>query len=73
MATYKIIGSYKVYEVDANPDVVVGQAPGNNSYAFSVSTAEDLKALVIANAQALVDAATTDKALKEAVLDSIDG
>lgn len=73
MATYKIIGTYRVYETDANPDVVVGQAPGNNAYAFNVSTAEDLKNLVLANAQALVDAAGADKALKEAVLDAIDG
>ena len=71
MATYKIIGSYRVYEVDANPDVVVGQAPGNNAYAFNVSTAEDLKQLVLANADALVSSATNNQQLQTEVRQSL--
>ena len=72
MAEYRIIGTYKVYDVTPNPDVVVGQAPLNNAYGFNCATVDELKALIIANAQALVDAATTDAVLKAAVLDSID-
>lgn len=73
MAQYRIVGSYKVYDVEPNPDVVVGQAAGNNSYNFSCATADELKALILANAAALVNSSAADAATKAAALAAISG
>jgi hypothetical protein len=54
MAQYKIVGSYRVIDVEPNPDVVLAPNPlvANQSYAFSVDSPEQLEALIIANAEA---------------------
>ncbi len=54
MATYKIVGSYQVKDVDPNPDAVLAPNAGNSNafYTFSVDTPEQLESLIIANAEA---------------------
>lgn len=72
MATYKIVGSYRILEVEANPDVVVEQAPNNNSFTFSVSTVGELSTLILNNTQAFIDSATQNQALHQEIKDAID-
>lgn len=54
MATYKIVGSYQIKDIDPNPDAVLAPNPANTSqfYSFSVNTPEELESLIIANAEA---------------------
>jgi hypothetical protein len=70
LAQYKIVGSYQVVDIDPTPDVVVAPAP-NAAYQFTLSTAEDLKQFVLANAAAQLAAVVGAVAQKQAILDSV--
>jgi hypothetical protein len=54
MATYKIVGSYQIKDLDPTPDAVLAPNPANVNqvYNFSVDSPEQLEALIIANAEA---------------------
>lgn len=71
MALYKIIGSYQIVDVEPNPDVVVAPTP-TTAYQFTLDTAEQLKQLVLANAQAQLAAVSGAVAQKQAIIDSVD-
>lgn len=53
MAQYMIVGSYRILDVEPNPDVTLAPNPAspNAAYSFSVATPEELEALIIANAE----------------------
>jgi hypothetical protein len=53
MAQYKIVGNYKIVDVEPNPDVTLAPNPAspNQTYSFSVDSPEALETLIIENAR----------------------
>lgn len=75
MAQYKIVGTYRIMDVDPNPDVVVAPNPSNptSSYSFSVADAAEFGALVLLNAQIKAAGTSSTAAIDAAVLAAVDG
>jgi hypothetical protein len=68
----KIVGSYKIVDTTTGSTLAPNPDVPNATYALDHNTAQEVKAFILANANAQLAPAAANAAAKQAIVDAID-